>query len=331
MSCTKNELNCLNTVLDCGKNQVSIGNACYSVNKVKYPDTNIVRFDSLNKSDTSAQSYLLKTGVHNLVNFENTPILKCFQKCSQDENCDAIQFNFGNSTESNIDELNENGYCQLFNFKNSQKNLTTTKSQDTIVESPNSKYSNFSIYTKDKNIGLIKADPNGNFTVSNNELQIDDPTSLQFVKTNDNPGKITKLFSKYQGGICRNDLNETSCNLMSPYVSRWCQQNPNSETCKKFCEYSECPTKTIKSLVIYGALVLVSLVLVVLAFGKTNNIWLKLLSIGIFIAMGILLTIQIIRFTQPIYNGSEPNTVPDWYSISACDSGKYKNVLGNCI
>ena len=331
MSCTKNELNCLNTVLDCGKNQVSIGNACYSVNKVKYPDTNIVRFDSLNKSDTSAQYYLLKTGVHNLVNFENTPILKCFQKCSQDENCDAIQFNFGNSTESNIDELNENGYCQLFNFKNSQKNLTTTKSQDTIVESPNSKYSNFSIYTKDKNIGLIKADPNGNFTVSNNELQIDDPTSLQFVKTNDNPGKITKLFSKYQGGICRNDLNETSCNLMSPYVSRWCQQNPNSETCKKFCEYSECPTRTIKSLVIYGALVLVSLVLVVLAFGKTNNIWLKLLSIGIFIAMGILLTIQIIRFTQPIYNGSEPNTVPDWYSISACDSGKYKNVLGNCI
>jgi hypothetical protein len=331
MSCTKNELNCLNTVLDCGKNQVSIGNACYSVNKVKYPDTNIVRFDSLNKSDTSAQSYLLKTGVHNLVNFENTPILKCFQKCSQDENCDAIQFNFGNSTESNIDELNENGYCQLFNFKNNQKNLITTKSQDTIVESPNSKYSNFSIYTKDKNIGLIKADPNGNFTVSNNELQIDDPTSLQFVKTNDNPGKITKLFSKYQGGICRNDLNETSCNLMSPYVSRWCQQNPNSETCKKFCEYSECPTKTIKSLVIYGALVLVSLVLVVLAFGKTNNIWLKLLSIGIFIAMGILLTIQIIRFTQPIYNGSEPNIVPDWYSISACDSGKYKNVLGNCI
>ena len=95
MSCTKNELNCLNTVLDCGKNQVSIGNACYSVNKVKNPDTNIVRFDSLNKTDTSAQSYLLKTGVHNLVNFENTPILKCFQKCSQDENCNAIQFNFG--------------------------------------------------------------------------------------------------------------------------------------------------------------------------------------------------------------------------------------------
>tara|TARA_Y100000591_G_C21848634_1_gene710208 strand:- start:2341 stop:3330 length:990 start_codon:yes stop_codon:yes gene_type:complete len=329
MSCTKNELNCLNTVLDCGKNQVSIGNACYSVNKVKYPNTNIVRFDSLNKTDTSAQSYLLKTGVHNLVNFENTPILKCFQKCSQDENCDAIQFNFGNSTESNIDELNENGYCQLFNFKNSQSNLTTTKSQDT-VDSPNSKYSNFSIYTKDKNIGLIDADPNGNFTVTN-EMQIDDPTSLQFVKTNDNPGKITKLFSKYQGGICRNDLNETSCNLMSPYVSRWCQQNPNSETCKKFCEYSECPTKTIKSLVIYGALVLISLVLIVLAFGKTNNIWLKLLSIGIFIAMGVLLTIQIIRFTQPIYNGSEPNIVPDWYSISACDSGKYKNVLGNCI
>ena len=330
MSCTKNELNCLNTVLDCGKNQVSIGNACYSVNKVKEPNKKIVRFDSLNKSDTSAQSYLLKTGVHNLVNFENTPILKCFQKCSQDENCDAIQFNFGNSTESNIDELNENGYCQLFNFKNSQSNITTTKSQDTIVESPNSKYSNFSIYTKDKNIGLIKADPNGNFTVSN-EMQIDDPTSLQFVKTNDNPGKITKLFSKYQGGICRNDLNETSCNLMSPYVTRWCQQNPNSETCKKFCEYSECPTKNIKSLVIYGALVLVSLILVVLAFGKTNNIWLKLLSIGIFIGMGILLTIQIIRFTQPIYNGSEPNIVPDWYSTSACDSGKYKNVLGNCI
>ena len=330
MSCTKNELNCLNTVLDCGKNQVSIGNACYSVNQVENANTNIVRFDSQNKTDTSAQSYLIKTGVHNLVNFENTPILKCFQKCSQDENCDAIQFNFGNSTESNIDELNENGYCQLFNFKNSQSNITTTKSQDTIVESPNSKYSNFSIYTKDKNIGLIKADPNGNFTVSN-EMQIDDPTSLQFVKTNDNPGKITKLFSKYQGGICRNDLNETSCNLMSPYVTRWCQQNPNSETCKKFCEYSECPTKNIKSLVIYGALVLVSLILVVLAFGKTNNIWLKLLSIGIFIGMGILLTIQIIRFTQPIYNGSEPNIVPDWYSTSACDSGKYKNVLGNCI
>ena len=330
MSCTKNELNCLNTVLDCGKNQVSIGNACYFVNKVKNPNTNIVRFDSLNKTDTSAQSYLLKTGVHNLVNFENTPILKCFQKCSQDGYCDAIQFNFGNSTESNIDELNENGYCQLFHFKESENNLTTTKSQDTIVESPNSKYSNFSIYTKDTNIGLIKADPNGNFTVTN-EMQIDDPTSLQFVKTNDNPDKITKLFSKYQGGICRNDLNETSCNLMSPYVSRWCQQNPDSETCKKFCEYSECPTRTIKSLVIYGALVLVSLILVVLAFGKTNNIWLKLLSIGIFIGMGVLLTIHIIRFTQPIYNGSEPNIVPDWYSTSACESGKYKNVLGNCI
>ena len=60
-------------------------------------------------------------------------------------------------------------------------------------------------------------------------MQIDDPTSLQFVKMNDNPGKITKLFSKYQGGICRNDLNETSCNLMSPYVSRWCPKS-NSET-----------------------------------------------------------------------------------------------------
>ena len=80
MSCTKNELNCLNTVLDCGKNQVSIGNACYSVNKVKDTNTNIVRFDSQNKTDTSSQSYLLKNGVHNLVNFENTSILKCFQK-----------------------------------------------------------------------------------------------------------------------------------------------------------------------------------------------------------------------------------------------------------
>ena len=331
MSCTKNELNCLNTVLDCGKNQVSIGNACYSVNKVKYPDTNIVRFDSQNKTDTSAQSYLLKTGVHNLVNFENTPILKCFQKCSQDGYCDAIQFNFGNSTESNIDELNENGYCQLFNFDKFKDNLTTEPTPNPVIQKPN-KYSNFSIYTKNEGESPIyqTVDPNGNFTVTN-EMQIDDPTSLQFVKMNDNPGKITKLFSKYQGGICRNDLNETSCNLMSPYVSRWCQQNPNSETCKKFCEYSECPTKTIKSLVIYGALVLVSLVLIVLAFGKTNNIWLKLLSIGIFIAMGVLLTIQIIRFTQPIYNGSEPNIVPDWYSISACDSGKYKNVLGNCI
>jgi len=331
MSCTKNELNCLNTVLDCGKNQVSIGNACYSVNKVKDTNTNIVRFDSQNKTDTSSQSYLLKNGVHNLVNFENTSILKCFQKCSQDENCDAIQFNFGNSTESNIDELNENGYCQLFHFKDNVEN-TTTDINSSIPLNP--KYTKLSIYQKNKNSSgnYPIADPNGNFTVSNETRVVDDdPTSLQFVKTSDNPDNITKLFSKYQGGICRNDLNETSCKLMSPYVLRWCQQNPDSETCKKFCEYSDCPSRTIQPLVIYGALVLVSLVLIVLAFGKTNNIWLKLLSIGIFITMGVLLTIQIIRFTQPIYNGSEPNIVPDWYSTSVCDSGKYKNVLGNCI
>ena len=68
MSCTKNELNCLNTVLDCGKNQVSIGNACYSVNKVKDTNTNIVRFDSQNKTDTSSQSYLLKNVYNEMEN-----------------------------------------------------------------------------------------------------------------------------------------------------------------------------------------------------------------------------------------------------------------------
>jgi len=331
MSCTKNELNCLNTVLDCGKNQVSIGNACYSVNQVKDTNTNIVRFNSLN---TPSQTYLKKDGVHNLANFENTPILKCFQKCSQDENCDAIQFNFGNINDPNLDELNENGYCQLFSFKAGENGTTNTKDDSTIPVNP--KYTKLSVYQKDvgspfKASKYPVADPNGNFTVSNKDQVLSDPKSLQFTKTNDNPNKITKLFSKYQGGICRNDLNETSCNLMSPYVSRWCQQNPDSETCKKFCEYSDCPSRTITPLIVYGALTLVSLVLIILAFGKTNNIYLKSISIGIFIAMGVLLTIQIIRFTQPIYNGSEPNVVPDWYSTSACESGKYKNVLGNCI
>jgi len=322
-SCKQNQINCLNNVLDCQHNDISINNQCYNVQKKTGQNNDPIRFNVMNPDQSFDP-----TKTNNWANFENVSVTNCLQKCSNHQSCDGIQFSFG--TDENNDEFNSNGYCQLYTF-NSEEQPINSKSPPKTA--PPYKYS--SLYTKKYNNesrGYISND----YTITNQTVNPDNPTSLQIKKSNiqDVPN-ITKIYSKYQGAICRNDINDENlpCDLLSSYLNNWCSQNPDSKTCETYCNFadSDCPPRNISGLITYSVLVAVALFLVILSFKTKKWTLFKIGSLTAFSIFTVLLILHIIRFTQPVYKGTQPEILPDWYSPNSCPNDQYKNVLGKCV
>ena len=275
-----------------------------------------------------------KTPHFNFVNFKNIPVTRCLQKCSNNQECNAVKFNFGNTDNntncSNIDEFNENGYCQLYSFPNPRNTTQRGDSVPALIPSSTSKYCYASLYKKKEN-NLTKS---LDYVITNKDANPDNITNLQIKKSNvQDVQNIAKIYSKYQGAICRNDVNAKSCDLLNSYINNWCQQNPNSTTCERYCSYnnSNCPSRNITSIGIYSALVAVSLFLIIISFKTKKWTLFKILSLLSFVVFSVFLTIHIIRISKPIYDGSEPEVLPNWYSSQNCGAGTYKNVLGECV
>jgi hypothetical protein len=320
-SCNQNQINCLNNVLDCQHNDISINNQCYNVQKKTGPNNDPIRFNVMNPDQSFDP-----TKTNNWANFENVSVTNCLQKCSNHQSCDGVQFSFG--TDENNDEFNSNGYCQLYTFNGEQP----IKSKSPPKPAPLYKYSSLYTkkYSKSKSRGYISND----YTITNQTANPDNPTSLQIKKSNiqDVPN-ITKIYSKYQGAICRNDIKTPPCNLLNSYLNNWCAKNEDSSTCETYCNFnsSNCPSRNTTGLITYSVLVAVTLFLIVLSF-KTKK--LTLFKIGSLIAFSIftvLFVLHIIRFTKPVYDGTQPEILPDWYSPNSCQNGQYKNVLGKCV
>ena len=320
-SCKQNQINCLNNVLDCQHNDISINNQCYNVQKKTDQNNDPIRFNVMNPDQSFDP-----TKTNNWANFENVSVTNCLQKCSNHQSCDGVQFSFG--TDENNDEFNSNGYCQLYTFNSEEQPI---KSKSPPKPAPPYKYS--SLYTKTYNNesrGYISND----YTITNQTANPDNPTSLQIKKSNiqDVPN-ITKIYSKYQGAICRNDIKTPPCNLLNSYLNNWCAKNEDSSTCETYCNFnsSNCPPRNTTGLITYSVLVAVALFLIVLSFKTKKWTLFKIGSLTAFSIFTVLLVLHIIRFTKPVYDGTQPEILPDWYSPNSCPDGQYKNVLGKCV
>ena len=161
-SCNQNQINCLNNVLDCQHNDISINNQCYNVQKKTGPNNDPIRFNVMNPDQSFDP-----TKTNNWANFENVSVTNCLQKCSNHQSCDGVQFSFG--TDENNDEFNSNGYCQLYTFNkfNSEDNSEEQpiKSKSRPKPAPPYKYSSLYTkkYSKSKSRGYISND----YTITN--------------------------------------------------------------------------------------------------------------------------------------------------------------------
>jgi hypothetical protein len=320
MSNNNNGINCLEEVLDCNLNEISIDNSCYTVDNNSLINVNLNTFTFMG----STSQFIDGTKINkddpqnkNRANFQNISLLNCMKKCSQDSECNSIQFNYG--SDGNQNEFTENGYCELY----------VTKSTITGKPVPEQDKKCASTY-------LIE----GNNKMSTENFQVYDDTNskgLTFTKSKNKPPKVTKLFSSGQGGICRKNVNYNSEPILKQKMGELCKLNPDLEICKTFCSLNSdmCPsTKNILPLAILIFLVFASLVFIVLSFkNKKRNTILKVISIITFIVVTVFLVIHIIKFTKPLYSGNKKDKLPKWYTQLNANQNcqNCTNILGECF
>ena len=316
---SNNGINCLEEVLDCNLNEISIDNSCYEVNNTSLKNDKINTFSFMGStSKVQGSTSIDTTNSQNRANFSNISLLNCMKKCNEDSKCDSIQFNYG--SDGNKNESTEDGYCQLYT------NTTTKASTPTPV----GKYTCASTYLIDQNDKIINSK---NFEIYDQNNQ----KGLSFTKTKNNPPKVTKLFSSGQGGICRKNVNYQSEPLLKQKMGELCKLNPYLEVCSTFCSQNSdmCPsTKNIVPLAIFIFLVFASLVFIVLSFKqKKGNTILKIISIVTFIVVTVFLVIHIIQFAKPLYSGNQKDTIPKWYTQLNTDQNcqNCTNILGECV
>lgn len=292
--------NCLENVLDCGINEIDINNNCYSIQNISSNLTNSNKnntFYSLNGTDNSGKIGQHISKGHLLGNFDNISSLDCILKCSNDLNCNAIQYNYNDKN-----EMIAKGYCQLYSdFEIGSGNAT-----------PVDNYKCATTYTKDVDNKTI----NDNFEIINNNSKI------QFTKTDqnsNNTSKNIKLISKYQGGLCRKEIDQNSDSLSKNYLSTWCGQHPEIDVCSTFCDGDvNCPSKNITSLVIFAFLTFSSIFFMIVMFGYRDNKALKIVSLVLVIVCLIFLIRSIIHFSQKQYNGSQKDYILPFEENNNC-------------
>lgn len=316
---SNNGINCLEEVLDCNLNEISIDNSCYTVNNTSLRNNKINTFNFLGSTSKAEGSSRIDTDKsQNRANFSNISLLNCMKKCNEDSECDSIQFNYG--SDGNQNESTEDGYCQLY------ANTTTEKGSPTRID----KYTCASTYQIGSNNKIINSE---NFEIYDENQS----KGLSFTKTKNNPPKVTKLFSSGQGGICRKNVNYQSEPLLKQKMGELCKLNPDLEVCNTFCSQNSdmCPsTKNIVPLAIFIFLVFASLVFIVLSFKqKKGTTILKIISIVTFIVFTVFLVIHIIQFAKPLYSGNQKDTIPKWYTQLNTDQNcpNCTNILEECV
>ena len=141
---------------------------------------------------------------------------------------------------------------------------------------------------------------------------------------------MLKLLSKSQGGLCRKYINSDSTDSLSQhYLEEWCGKNPDMDVCENFCSNpnTNCPSRSITSLVIFSFLTFLCIFLLILAFGHPKNKIYKILSVISVIISIIFLVIDIIRITKPVYNGSKQDYIPIFEKLSNCKKFSEKREL----
>lgn len=318
--------NCLSEVLNCGKNEIDINGTCYSIDTQNIQQQNpkyntFVSLNTTNASGTTNKGQHIDTKNSeniNYANYDNITSLQCISKCNNDPNCSAVQFNYGNANEINPNEINENGYCQVYNLPDNAftpgnaipvtTDYTCANTYSKIFRSSN-KSNNFQIKDNDKNKILLFEKTNKNFK---------------------NTPKIIKLLSEYQGGLCRNGVDTDSNDLTKGYMSQWCGNNKDMNVCENFCLNNECPSKNFSSMIVFGILMFVSIFLVVIAFKNKKLTIYKVLSIISTVTFIFLLVMSIIDYTKKNYSGTKQDYIPSFESENQCEVETCSDLFSSC-
>lgn len=319
--------NCLSEVLNCGKNEIDINGTCYSIDtqNIQQQNPKYNTFVSLNKtnaSGTNIEGRRINTNTTtnpkniNYANYDNITSLQCISKCNNDPNCSAVQFNYGNAN-----EINANGYCQVYNLPQSNNAFTSGNAV------PSTGYTCANTYSK-----IFRSNKSNNFQIKDNDKG-DTGEILLFEKTNKNfknTPKIIKLLSEYQGGLCRNGVDTDSDDLTKGYMSQWCGNNKDMNVCENFCLNNECPSKNFSSMIVFGILMFVSIFLVVIAFKNKKLTIYKVLSIISTVTFIFLLVMSIIDYTKKNYPGTKQDYIPRFESGNTCEVETCSDLFSSC-
>jgi len=130
---SNNGINCLNEILDCNLNEISIDNSCYTVDNTSLLNNNLNTFTFMGSTNSFTEGEKInKTTSQNRANFQNISLLNCMKKCSQDSECNSIQFNYG--SDGNQNEFIENGYCELYVTNNMTSGKPQPEQGQTILQ-----------------------------------------------------------------------------------------------------------------------------------------------------------------------------------------------------
>ena len=317
--------NCLSEVLDCGKNEIDINGTCYSIDTQNTQQQNpkyntFVSLNTTNASGSKNKGQHINTGNTdniNYANYDNITSLQCISKCNNDPHCSAVQFNYNDET----DETDANGYCQIYNVKIGNGNPW----EDGNAIPVTTDYTCANTYNKI----FPSSNESNNFQIKNTDKN----TILQFETTNKNfknTPKIIKLLSKYQGGLCRNDVDTDSDDLKKGYMSQWCGNNKDMNVCENFCQNNECPSKSFSSMIVFGILMFVSIFLVVIAFKNKKLTIYKVLSIISTVTFIFLLVMSIIDYTKKNYPGTKQDYIPSFESGNTCEVETCSDLFSSC-
>ena len=326
---------CLSEVLDCGKGEIDINGTCYYIDVQNTQQQNpkyntFVSLNTTNASGSKNKGQHINTGNTkntNYANYDNITSLQCISKCNNDPDCSAVQFNYNDKTDE-TDEINANGYCQIYNLeddKSSLKDGNTILSWNEGNTIPSTGYTCANTYNKI----FRSSNESNNFQIKNTDKN----TILQFETTNKNfknTPKIIKLLSKYQGGLCRNGVETDSDDLKKGYMSQWCGNNKDMNVCENFCQNNECPSKSFSSMIVFGILMFVSIFLVVIAFKNKKLTIYKVLSIISTVTFIFLLVMSIIDYTKKNYPGTKQDYIPSFESGNTCEVETCSDLFSSC-
>lgn len=325
------QASCMENVPNCSGNNVNINGLCYPI---------LFNMDDKCENTFEKSDYNISIPYNNIATPYSANILECVEKCNSMDNCNSIKFYYGNSKQGSGSETEGDGLCSLMtNTSTDPVNVSPYEMSNSLSD-----YTCASVYFKNKTKNGTSSCFNMIDPASKKALNIDISKGVSQSMT-------PRILSTY-GAECRSSvgssssLDPTSDNLLLSTMAEWCDTNPDTDVCNKFCggRYSDVcinsfPIKFIASLAVF----MVVIFMFVYVFTKTdiskNHKKIFYIVSSIVILLSVILTIYFgVKELKKKYTGNLSDS-SRWDKLSQknCDMDPNykclnlcKDSLGNC-
>ena len=284
--------NCNDIIPECKKNEISVSGYCI-------PLSNIQK----NPEYTFTQTYD-KSGYNNYKTIQitqNSSLFDGIESCVNNDNCDAIRYDYGN---------NKEGY----EFSDTSGNVTLLQNDSGATRNSMSPYTDdnscASLYIKQKNTDNIEAGAVS--MVSNDKTK---KVSLNLSKKYKAGVSTQRIKNPYEGVECRKYVSQgggdpKNTDLMNNMIS-YCNDNKDLQVCNDFCAqniYSDYCSKNSPILLIVFASVFLLLVFIIMYIFSQHNkysteiVYMILVVLIIFTIIGFILSY--IKYSKKIFSGN---------------------------